>query len=204
MAENSNRPYLENYPLGRIIPRWIFALLEMGLASSLVFDFKFKTGLLFLIYGFVGIFVVLPLTRCVRCYYYGRICNFGLGQWAAFFFPEASEKNFPSAYGYSVLLWPLRIIPMGLGIIPFIGAIRNGLAAPADGMGETLGAIIGGIGIFPHGIFIIYLLVIFMHRRYYRSKSCTACYHKHNCPVYDKEALAGTFERAGSVYKESK
>ena len=93
MADKSNSGYLERYPVGRIIPRWIFALSEMGLASSLVFDFGFKTGLLFLIYGFVGIFVILPLTRCIRCYYYGKVCNFGLGKWAAFFFPGCGPRG---------------------------------------------------------------------------------------------------------------
>ena len=203
MTEGLNRSYLEGYPLRRIIPRWIFALLEMGLASSLVFDFGFRMGLFFLIYGFVAIFVVLPLTRCIRCYYYGKACNFGLGKWASFFFPEASEKDFPSAYGYSILLWMLRIVPIGIGIIPFIGAIRNGFAAPEGTPGGALGAIVSGLDFFPQGVFAIYLLVIFLHRKYYRSQSCTRCYHKRDCPVYNKEALVGTFKDLHSVYDKS-
>ena len=203
MANELNGGYLDRYPLSRILPRWIFALLEMGLACSLVFDFGFRMGLLFLIYGFVAIFVVLPLTRCIRCHYYGRVCNFGLGKWASFFFPEASEKNFPSAYGYSMLLWLLRIIPIGLGVIPFIGAIRNGFGAEEGIPGGTIGAIFSAVGFFPHGIFLIYIFVIFLHRKYYRSQSCTRCYHKHDCPVYNKEALVGTFKNFGSVYDKS-
>jgi hypothetical protein len=200
MATDSNQPYLERYPLSRILPRWIFALLEMGMASSLVFDFKFRLGLLFLIYGFVAIFVVLPLTRCIRCHYYGLACNFGLGKWASFFFPVASDKKFPSAYGYSILLWILRIMPIGLGIIPFIGAIQNGLAVQPGGFINIIEAMASRIEIFPHGVFAIYLLVIFLHRKYYRSQSCTKCFHKHDCPVYNKEALVGTFNDIGSVY----
>jgi hypothetical protein len=189
----------ENYPLNNILVRWFFALTEMGIASYFVFNFGFQSGLIFLIYGFVGIFVLLPLARCIRCYYYGKVCNFGLGKWVAVFFPEAGEKKFASAYGFTVFLWPLRIIPLGLGIIPIIGVIRFGLTIPSGDPVEMLETIAQSLRIIPHGLFVIYLAVIFLHRKYYRSRSCTRCHHKTDCPVYDKNILRGTLGKSGSV-----
>lgn len=189
----------ENYPLKKILIRWFFALLEMGIASYFVFDFGFRSGLIFLIYGFVGIFVLLPLARCIRCYYYGKACNFGLGKWASIFFPEAKDKIFASAYGFTIFLWPLRIIPLGLGIIPIIGVIRYGLTIPSDSPVDMLEAMVFSLRIIPHGLYVIYLAVIYLHRKFYRSKSCPHCHHKIDCPVYDRKALLGTIDKNGSV-----
>jgi len=195
----NNKNYFDNFPLTAVFPRWLFALAEMGLGSYFVFKFGFNSGLIFLIYGFVSMFVLLPLTRCSRCFYYGKICNFGLGKWAAWFFPESEEKVFSSAYGYSILLWPLRIIPMGLGLIPIIGVIRNGLSVPSGEFADMGQTVIAGLQVIPHGLFVIYLLIIFLHRKYYRSRSCPRCYHKSDCPVYDKNSLLGTKDRYDSV-----
>jgi hypothetical protein len=189
LTEDSNRRYFDNFPLSAVIPRWIFALTEMGLASYFVFKFGFQSGLIFLIYGFVGIFVLLPLTRCTRCFYYGKVCNFGLGKWVPLFFPESKEKVYSSAYGYTILLWPLRVIPIGLGIIPIIGAVRNGLSVPGGEFGDMVNAFLISLQFFPQGVFVIYLIVIYLHRRYYRSRSCIRCYHISDCPVYDKNSL---------------
>lgn len=186
---NNSKPYFDNFPLSTVIPRWIFALTEMGLASYFVFKFGFRSGLIFLIYGFVGIFVLLPLTRCNRCFYYGKVCNFGLGKWASLFFPESGEKVYSSAYGYTMLLWPLRIIPIGFGLIPIFGLIRGGLSVPSGELSDMVGTIISGLEIVPYGLFVVYLLVIYLHRKYYRSRSCTRCYHISDCPVYDKNSL---------------
>jgi len=184
--------YFDNFPMTAVLPRWLFALAEMGLASYFVFKFGFRSGLIFLIYGFVSVFALLPLTRCNRCFYYGRVCNFGLGKWAALFFPESGEKVYSSAYGYTILLWPLRIIPMGLGLIPLVGVIRNGLSVPSGNIGDMAQTIILSLQVVPHGLFIIYLLLIYLHRRFYRSRSCPYCYHKPDCPVYNKNSLLGT------------
>jgi len=194
-----NMEIYDNFPWRKIAARWVFALAEMGIASYFVFDFGFRTGLIFLIYGFVGIFVLLPLARCIRCHYYGKACNFGLGLWAAVFFPESRDKRFASAYGFTIFLWPLRIIPLGLGIIPILGVIRYGLNIPSGYVVDMLEAMVTNLRIIPHGLYIIYLAVIYLHRKYYRSRSCPRCHHKIDCPVYDKKALLGTPDDKSSV-----
>jgi hypothetical protein len=189
----------ENYPLRKITVRWLFALTEMAIASYFVFDFGFRSGLIFLIYGFIGIFVLLPLARCIRCYYYGKLCNFGLGKWAAIFFPEAKDKKFASAYGFTVFLWPLRIMPLGLGLIPIFGSIRYGLTIPSDNPADMFNAFVYSLRMIPHGLYVIYLAIIFLHSKYYRAVSCRSCNHQMDCPVYDKKALLGTIEKKDSA-----
>jgi hypothetical protein len=199
-ADNRERgKYFVDFPLNVILPRWFFALTEMGIATYFLFKFGFRWGIIFLIYGFVAIFVLLPLTRCNRCFYYGRNCNFGLGKWAALFFPESSEKIYSSAYGYSILFWPLRLIPIMLGLVSIVGVIRNSFYVPSGEMGDIAGAFISGLEVIPHGLFVFYLLIIYLHRKYYRSRSCTRCYHKLDCPVYDKSALLETKAGNNSV-----
>ena len=184
--------YYINFPYRIVIARWLFALAEMGLATLFVFKFGFISGVIYLIYGFTAVFVILPLTRCNRCFYYGKICNFGLGKWAAAFVPESEEKIYSSAYGFSILFWPLRIIPIMTGLIPIIGLIRGSLLIPSGEIGDMAEFFFSGLRIIPEGLFLIYLLVLYFHRKYYRAKSCTRCYHKTDCPVYDKKALLET------------
>lgn len=198
--ENGGK-HLNSFPFSVIITRWVFALTEMGIASYFVFKFGFQTGLLFLVYGIVCVFVLLPLIRCARCFYYGKRCNFGLGKWASLFFPEAEEKSFMPVYGYAMVFWPLRLMPIGLGIIPFLGVLRNAFYISSDGSVDFFSAFISGFGYFPHAVFIIYLLVIFLHRIYYRSRACSRCRQKPDCPVYDINILRGTFKKPDSFIK---
>jgi hypothetical protein len=167
---------LDRYPYRIILTRWFFAAAEMGLASFLVFSFHFYIGLLFLIYGVVCVFVLLPLIRCVRCYYYGKRCNFGWGVMVSKLFPRVEGEEFYSAYGYTVLFWPLRIIPLGIGLLRII-----------DGF-------MGGFYFVPQGLLGIYLLVILLHRWIYRASACARCRQKNICPVYDVACMRGTLQ----------
>lgn len=167
-SDDKGRPaILDKYPYRIILARWFFAAAEMGLASYLVFCFKFDIGLLFLIYGFVSAFVLLPLIRCVRCYYYGKRCNFGWGILVSKLFPRVDGDSYYAIYGYSFLFWPLRIFPIGAGLL------------------TVLDGVLGGFKFFPQAIFGIYLVVLFLHRRYYRSIACRRCHQNAVCPVYD-------------------
>ncbi len=168
---NKSRPPVDRYPYSIIIPRWLFAVAEMGLASYFVFSLKFELGIIFLAYGVVCAFLLLPLIRCVRCYYYGRRCNFGWGILVSRLLPKVEGENYASRYGYSILFWPLRIIPFGLGLRDIIFGF------------------IAGFQFLPQGIFGIYFLVIFLHRQFYRKLACSRCHQRPGCPVYDAKAV---------------
>ena len=133
-------------------------------------------GFIFLIYALVSAFVLLPLIRCVRCGYYGKRCNFGWGVMVSKLFPRAENSPYQSTYGYTILLWPLRIIPIGAGILKII-----------DG-------ILGGFSVIPQGLFGIYLGVILIHRVFYRARACRRCRQRTICPVYDIAAMKGNIE----------
>jgi hypothetical protein len=41
----------------------------------------------------------------------------------------------------------------------------------------------------PHSILGLYLLVIFVHRKFYRASSCSRCQMRDSCPAYDSRAV---------------
>jgi len=166
----------DNFPYRVIIVRWLFAGAEMALATYFVFNFKFPLGVFFLIYGLVCLFVLLPLIRCVRCRYYGKRCNFGWGVLVSRLFSRADTDDFSSSYGYTFLFWPLRILPIGLGMLKIPAGFTDGFK------------------VMPHALFGIYLLLIILHRRYYRSAACQRCRQKEICPIYDIASMRGKIE----------
>jgi len=167
---------LEAFPYRVIITRWFFVAAEIGLATYMAFLFKFQLGFFFMIYAMVCGFVLLPLLRCVRCYYYGKRCNFGWGVMVGKLFSRAQGDSFYSVYGYSMLFWPLRIVPIGVGLL------------------KILDGIMGGFEFVPQGLFGIYIIVIFLHRRFYRSRACRRCHQQAVCPVYDIAVMRSDFE----------
>jgi hypothetical protein len=166
---------LDKYPRWIILTRWFLVAAEMGLATYSVMAYSLNLGLLFVVYGVISIFLLLPMIRCVRCYYYGKLCNFGWGLLVSKFFPKAENSPYPSTYGFTMAFWPLRIIPIGLGFLNLLDGYLN-----------------SGFAINPHGLFGIYLLVILIHRRFYRAVACTRCHQCPTCPVYDSKAVLRT------------
>jgi len=172
---------VEIFPYRIVIIRWLLALMEMGIATYFVLTFKFYIGLLFLAYGIICVTVLLPMIRCVRCGYYGRRCNFGIGSLVANIFPRANDSRFSSRYGYSFLFWPLRLIPIGFGMIKMLSLTYSPFR------------------FVPHGLFIVYLLLILLHRGYYRTSACPKCQQRAVCPVYDIAVMRGNTGDSDSV-----
>ena len=164
---------VDTYPWSKILPRWFFGAAEMGLSVFLVLRFHMYIGLFFAAYWVLSMFALLPLIRCTKCYYYGKRCNTAWGVWAGLAFTQGEQKYFQAGYALSFILWPLRFIPIGLGVL----GLRNGLA------------------FVPDGLFGIYLAIILLHRLYYRSANCPVCVQQENCPVYNPHVLA---EKASS------
>jgi hypothetical protein len=137
------------------------------LALYFVFSYRQSLGVIFLAYGVVCLFLIFPLIRCVRCGYYGKRCNFGWGRfWISKFFPKAEDSRFDAYYGWSIIFWPLKIVPLALGARSLPGLI------------------LGNFSLAPQGLFIFYLAVLFIHRRFYRARACIRCHQRAVCPVY--------------------
>jgi hypothetical protein len=176
MTENNRTqaalPY-DNFPKRIPFVRWLFLILEAGLAVYFALSFRLDFGILFLAYGIVCLFLIFPLIRCVRCSYYGKRCNFGWGRfWISNLFPKIENEQFGAYHGWSIFFWPLRIIPIFLGAI----LLPNW--------------ILGKFEFVPHGLFIIYLVILFSHRRFYRARACVRCRQRDVCPVYSRRAMA--------------
>jgi len=173
LALNSQLRYIYNmvkeikkydtYPFSRIIPRWILGFAEICLSIYLVITFKTNLGLIYGAYWVFSLFVLLPLIRCTKCYYYGKRCNTGWGLLAGFAFPKGEQEYFQAGYALTFLIWPLRILPFAVGLLNLIG----------------------GLAFLQDGLFGIYLLIIGIHRLYYRSFNCPVCCQKEYCPVYN-------------------
>jgi len=188
--EKSTHPALDRFPFSTIITRWLFLGAELGIALYFVFDFKFDLGLLFIIYALICGTVLLPLFRCVKCHYYGKLCNFGWGVWVSRIFPKSDNTEFSSAHGLSFLFWPLRILPIGFGSIQVVGAVKFGLEKISEGLTAAYTVFIDSLDFFDLGALAAYLIIIYLHRIYYRSRSCSRCHQLKICPVYNYEIIS--------------
>lgn len=155
------------YPWSKILPRWFFGMIEMGISVYLVISFKMYVGLAYAAYWIVSMLVLLPLIRCIHCYYYGKRCNTALGLFAGFAFPQGETIYFQAGYALTFILWPLRIIPVGIGLL----------------------GLLDGVTFIPDGLFGIYIIIIVLHRLYYRTANCRVCNMQSECPVYNPHVL---------------
>jgi len=158
---------IDKYPWSKIIPRWILGAAEIGIGVYLVTKYNMNLGLLFTAYVVLSLFVLLPMLRCSSCYYYGKRCNTAWGLFAEFAFEKTDTKFFQSGYVLTIILWPMRLIPLGIGLIRSLGEVR----------------------FEPHGLVLIYIGLIVLHRLYYRAVNCRVCHQKTVCPVYDPHIL---------------
>lgn len=164
----ASKAKLDCYPWLKIIPRWIFGVAEMGISIYLVIKFKLYLGLFFSAYWIFCLFVLLPLIRCTKCYYYGKRCNTAWGLFAGFAFPKGELIYFQAGYALTFLIWPARILSVGVGLLNLLD----------------------GLSFMPDGLFGIYILIIILHRIYYRVSNCPACHQKEICPVYNPHVLS--------------
>ena len=153
------------------MPRWLLGIIEIGLSIYFVIRFNTNLGLIYGAWWGFSLFVLLPLFRCSHCYYYGKRCNTGWGLLAGFTFKKGNPEFFQAGYGLTILLWPLRLLPIAIGLLDLKGALG------------------GEFSFIPHGLFGIYILAILLHRLYYRAANCPVCHQRSICPVYDPKAL---------------
>lgn len=165
MATKENKT--DKFPIYKIFPRLVLGAAEMGISIFLLIGFKMNLGLAFSVYWVLSLFVLLPLLRCTKCYYYGKRCNTGWGLLTKAMFPKGDTDCFQSGYALSFILWPLRLLPIAVGLLNLIG----------------------GVEFLPDGLFGIYILIIVVHRIYYRSSNCQICHQKQVCPVYNIHVL---------------
>ncbi|OGC90546.1 MAG: hypothetical protein A2W25_00475 [candidate division Zixibacteria bacterium RBG_16_53_22] len=184
------RPPIDRYPWRIIFIRWALLTIEASIGLYFVMGVRMELGVMFLAYGVVCLFLLLPLIRCVRCSYYGRRCNFGWGVWVSKVFSRDETHSQSAFYGYTILFWPLRLFPLLLGFAKFL----NGLIAVFAGQFEQF-------RLMPHGLYLIYLTTLWLHRRFYRAASCSRCHEQLSCPVYNSRVMLTQGEISGRIHR---
>jgi hypothetical protein len=179
MSDNKTagfKPSIDQYPWRIILIRWFLLAVEGGIAIYLISSIRLELVVFYIAYGVISLFLLLPLIRCVRCGYYGKRCNFGWGRWVARFFTYDDKNPYASFYGYTIIFWPLRLLPIIAGI-------------------RTIPTVIFDQPTFlPHGLFVIYIVVMILHRLFYRGAACTRCHQRDICPVYKSSAVLTTIK----------
>jgi hypothetical protein len=161
-----------DFPTSIVLIRRLFLIIEAALATYFVISFRLEFGVVFIAYGVVCLFLLLPLIRCVRCGYYGKRCSVGWGKWVAGIFPRDDQRPPDAYYGYTMLFWPLRALPILLAC----KSILDGIS--------------GKFGLMPQGLFGLYFLILYLGRRFYRARACPLCLHRTNCPVYNSPPIS--------------
>jgi len=170
-------PNPPDFSRATVFVRWLLFMAESVIAIYFTITFRLDIGIFFIAYGVVCLLLLFPLIRCVRCVYYGRRCSLGLGRWVAELFPR-DQQNPPGEYdGFNIVFWPLRIIPIILGIMSLIGGFMSKFT------------------IIPHGLFAAYLLIILIQRRYYRSGACPTCAGAEIRPIDNSREVVQDYQK---------
>jgi hypothetical protein len=95
--------YCETYPKRVIFFRWIILTMAFTLGVFILSQIKPAMGIIYALYALYALTLVLPLSRCVNCFYYGRACNTGWGKVAAYLHGKGDESRYVEQYNYAAL-----------------------------------------------------------------------------------------------------
>ena len=151
----------ESYPVSLLILRAFFGLAEGVMAVYIIFGFYDIFAYFYASYLAIAITIILPLARCTRCFYYGKVCHICWGKVASFLYPKGREELFKENFKYSVFLYPVWMIPLLVGLLQ-LARLRS------------LKALL---------IFAIYLVILFISRRFLQwHAGCKRCHQRLFCP----------------------
>jgi hypothetical protein len=105
--------------------------------------------------------LVLPLSRCVNCFYYGRACNTGWGKVAAYLYAKGDESKYAEHYGYAIFLHLLWVVPLLASFLKLI-------------MGKSLFFLI---------FVLVYALVLWIEKVGLKKLACRRCHQRDFCPA---------------------
>jgi hypothetical protein len=158
--KNNEFKFCENYSLFVVLIRWLFLGAAFGLGIYILFQFKEILAYIYIFYGVLCLMLILPLSRCVYCYYHGKVCDCGFGKVASYLFPKNDESRYKSKYVYFSLTYLFWIFPVLMGLIQ---VLRE----------RSLKALI---------VILAFLLVLFLERTFLRVAGCKNCHQREICP----------------------
>ncbi len=160
-AEKEKFTFYHTYPKYVIIIRWIILAVGFALGIYILTEIKEMLGVIYVVYSLIALTFILPLSRCVSCFYYGKACNTGWGKVAAYLFPKGDESKHVQHYNYAILLHLLWLIPL---LASFFQVLREK---------KMLNLI----------IFLSYLFILLVERVAQKKLACTRCHQREFCPA---------------------
>ncbi len=155
-----SEPCFSDYPKALVLGRLILLGLIFGSGIYVFYQIKAELSYVYIFYSLLTISLVLPLSRCVYCFYYRKYCNVGWGKIAGYLFPKSEADNFTSGYDYMLFIYPVWVLPL-LGSLLQLIRFRN---------------------LFWLLFFCIYILVLILEKVYLKNSGCRFCSQKNICP----------------------
>ncbi len=157
---NEEFKFYHDYPLSTVLLRWLFLGAAFGLGIYILLKFEPVLAYIYVFYGAICLTLILPLSRCVYCYYHGRRCDCGFGKVAAYLFPKKDESQYNSKYAYFTLTYLFWLLP---GLLGFIQVLRK----------KSLLALL---------VFLGFLLALLLERVVLKNLGCKNCHQREICP----------------------
>ena len=161
IVEKTAPVYCETYPKWVIISRWIILTLALALGIYILLDIQPMLGIIYAVCSLIALTLVLPLSRCVYCYYHGKLCNTGWGKIAAYLYAKGDESLYVERYNYAILLHLLWIVPL---LAFLFQLVRNK---------ELRYAV----------VFLAYILILWMEKVILKKLACQRCQQREFCPA---------------------
>jgi len=160
-AENKNFAFCDPYPKYVISIRWIILSAGFALGVYILTDIKEALGVAYVVYSLIALTLILPLSRCLSCFYHGKTCNIAWGRVAAYLFPKGDESKYLARYNYAIFLHLLWIVPL---LASFFQLLRK----------REVPALV---------IFLSYLSILLVERVTLKRLACAKCHQKGFCPA---------------------
>jgi hypothetical protein len=153
--------FCENYPKYIIVIRWIILLTAFALGTYILADVHFALAIIYILYSLIALTLILPLSRCVSCFYHGKVCNTGWGKVAGYLFEKGDESKYVEHYNYAIFLHLLWLVPLLVALLQVVRK-RN---------------------IFALLIFVIYVFILFAEKIILKKLCCKRCHQREFCPA---------------------
>jgi hypothetical protein len=153
--------FCENYPKHIIVIRWIILLIAFALGIYVLLDLHHMLAIVYILYSVIALTLILPLSRCVSCFYHGKLCNTGWGRVAFYLFKKGDESKYVEHYNYAIFLHLLWLFPLLVALLQLVRK-RDVLAL---------------------SILVIYLFILFVEKIVLKKLCCKRCHQKEFCPA---------------------
>jgi len=153
--------FCENYPKHIIVFRWIILLIAFALGIYILLGLNDALAIIYVIYSVIALNLILPLSRCVSCFYHGKVCNTGWGKIAGYLFEKGDESKYVDDYNYAIFLHLLWVVPL---LVAFLQLVRKR-------------------NILALSIFLIYIFILFVEKIILKKMCCKRCHQREFCPA---------------------